>query len=189
MVWLADVEQAAIPARAQLEVGSGTQKFALPLGPIRVHVHFDAHGRQIVTIERDGCRATLIIVGGLVTLGPVRLQIGWLRFSDLAGSVYQLNALAHLLFAQKYFGALRRPGPIDAQHLRNAIVAYDGERAGATRRQIASVIYGDDTVIQEWSDPSGRIKAMVKRDVLRGRRLVSSGWRDLITAGTYRPEG
>lgn len=188
VVWLPDVERAAIPARVQLEQSLDARTFTLPLDPSRVHVHFDGCGKQIVTIERDACRVTLIVAGALVTLGPVHLQIGWLRLSDLAGSVYHLNALAHLLMAQKYFGPLRRPGPVDARHLRNALLAYDGEHAGATRRKIASVIYGEDAVVEDWSEPSGRLKAMVKRDVLRGRRLVSSGWRDLITAGTYRPE-
>ena len=186
VVWLPDVEQAAIPVRVHANEIFGTRDFSLPLAPVRVHVHFDGYGRQIVTMENDVCRIVLIVDGAPVTLGPVRLQIGWVRLSCLAETVYQLNGLAHLLVAQRYFGPLRRPGPTDARHLRNAIIAYDGERAGASRRQIASFIYGEGAIKDEWSDPSGRLKAMVKRDVLRGRRLVSVGWRDLIVAGTLR---
>lgn len=71
-------------------------------------------------------------------------------------------------------------------HYRNAIIAIDGERAGATRREIASVIYGHDDVDSEWGQ-SDRLKAMVKRDVQRGRRLLAGGWRDLVAGRTATP--
>lgn len=148
-------------------------------------MHFDAYGRQIVTLERESCRVTLVVEGALATVGPVSLRIGWLQLSSLPEATSRLNVLAHLLMKQRLWVSPRRPGRVDAEHLRNAMVAFDGEAVGATRRQIASAIYGSTIVKDEWSDPFGRLKAMVKRDVLRGRRLVSVGWRDLLSAGTF----
>ncbi|MEQ1696749.1 MAG: DUF2285 domain-containing protein [Hyphomicrobiaceae bacterium] len=181
-----DLEHGAISARARVDVKSPVREFFLPRPPIRTHVHFDGFGRQIVTLESEICRATVIISGALVTLGPVDLQIGWIGLSDLAANVCRLNALAHLLMAQRYYGPIRRPAAVDGRHLRNAIIALDGERAGATRRQMATVIYGEKIVSDEWAAPSGRLKAMIKRDVVRGRRLSSGGWRDLVIAGSFR---
>ena len=185
VVWLLDLERTALPARAQIDTSSTRRDFALPSGPTRVHVHFDGVDRQIVTLDQDTCRVTLIVDGALLTLGPVCLQIGWLNFPGLPEFAFHLNALAHVLMAQRYFGPSRRPGTADARHLRNAIIAYDGECARASRRQIAAVIYGAAMVADQWSDPSGRLKAMVKRDVLRGRRLVSGGWRNLVSVGSF----
>ena len=165
-----------------------SRDFTLTRLPVRAHVHFDGFGRQIVTLENASSRVTIIISGALATLGPVCLQIGWINLSDLSSHVYSLNALAHILMAQRYLGPPRRPATVDNRHLRNAIIAYDGECAGASRRQIAAVIYGENAIGNDWTDPSGRLKAMVKRDVLRGRRLVESGWRDLIAAGTFKKE-
>lgn len=185
VLWLLDVERAALPARVQHTWKPQLNTFRLPREVIRTHVHFDARNRQIIVLENEICRTTLIADGALITLGAVRLQIGWIDLSDLAASAHHLNALAHILLARRYHGPSRRPAAVDARHLSNAIIAHDGERAGAMRRQIASVIYGEAVVDNEWSDPAGRLKAMVKRDVLRGRRLVTSGWRDLLTVGMF----
>lgn len=169
-----------------MAIDAKSRDFSIAALHIRIHVHFDGLDRQIVTLENENCRVTLIIDGALTTGGPVHLRIGGVGVSNLADYVYRINGLAHLLIGQKYFGPQRRPGPVDARHIRNAIIAYDGENAGVARRQIASVIYGENAVRDEWTDPSGRLKATVKRDVLRGRRLVEGGWRDLIAAGTFR---
>ncbi|MEQ1648932.1 MAG: DUF2285 domain-containing protein [Hyphomicrobiaceae bacterium] len=188
VVWLPDVEHAAIAANAQITTDVLLRDFVVTALRIRTHIHFDGHGRQIVTIENENYRATLIIGGAVLTLGAVHLRIGHISISELAGHVSRINGLAHLLINQRFMGPQRRPSPGDAKHLRNAIIALDGEQVGVSRREIATVIYGHKTVVGEWSEPSGRLKAMVKRDVLRGRRLVEGGWRDLITAGTFKAE-
>ena len=152
-------------------------------------MHFDGSGRQIVTLDDKICRVTVIVHGALVTFRHVHLQIGCISLSDLPAHVSRLNALAHVLGSQRYYGPIRRPATVDARHLCNAIIALDGEHAGATRRQIASIIYGVSVVSDEWAEPSGRLKAMVKRDVLRGRRLQAGGWRELVTAGSFKAFG
>lgn len=186
VVWSFDIERFAIPARVQCCQDPTLHDFSLPRDPIRVHVHFDEHNRQIVIIENETYRVTLIADGALITLGSTCLKIGLISLSDLSASVQSLNALANILLGRRAHLPSRCPSPVDARHIANAIIANDGERAGAARRQIATVIYGEACVVDEWSHPSGRLKAMIKRDVLRGRRLVSSDWRDLAKAGTFR---
>lgn len=188
VIWLADLERTRLTAIAHPVQRQGGGDTLFPPPPVRVHVHFDGFGRQTVTLENNVCRETLVVGGALLTLGSARLTIDRIELSELPNAVYRLNALAHLLFGQRYRGPPTRPAAVDARHLRNAIVAYDGENAGASRRQIAAVIYGNRAASDDWSDPSGRLKAMVKRDVLRGRRLVFGGWRDFVMAGTFRAE-
>lgn len=188
VIWLRDVEKAAIATHAEMPQFGQAGDFSLSQLRVRVHVHIDIGKRQIVTLENKSCRVTLIVDGAPMTTRPVALHIERSSISALADHIQRVNELAHLLIAKKYLGPFRGPGPSDAKHLRNALIAHDGEIAGASRREIASALYGSDVVNSDWSEPSGRLKAIVKRDVLRGRRLVSSGWRNLITAGTFRSD-
>ena len=63
---------------------------------------------------------------------------------------------------------------------RTALIGLDGKRAGATRREIARVIYGDTAVAAQWSDPSETMKDRVKRSIKRGERLMNGGYRALL---------
>ena len=65
--------------------------------------------------------------------------------------------------------------------LRDALIALDGKCAGVTRREIARVIYGHAAVAAQWSDPSGGMKDRVKRSIKRGERLMSGGYRTLLS--------
>lgn len=78
---------------------------------------------------------------------------------------------------------LDRPGEVEREELRNAVVAIDGMHAQASRREIAAVVYGRDLVADQWSHPDGRLKAMMRRNSIRGARLVNGGWPALVARG------
>lgn len=185
VVWLPDRSLTTITARADLCDNFEDRDFSLERISIRAHVHFDAVGRQLVLLQSDTHQITVIVEGRLVTLGSVRLHFASSTLHRLERYVDALQTLLHVLHLRKLAGPPLRPGPVDALRYRNAIIAIDGERAGASRREIAAVIYGDAQVAHEWNR-SDRLKAMVKRDVRRGRRLLAGGWRDLIAGGSVR---
>ena len=68
----------------------------------------------------------------------------------------------------------------------------DGKCAGATRREIARVIYGDAAVAADWSNPSrgmkDRVKRSIKRDPQRFHRMVPGirGVTEETTTGVHR---
>lgn len=185
VVWQPYGVVAALTAKAGPSEFAEDRDFALDQLSVRAHVHFDAAERQIVVLESDTYQITLIVEGLLVTLGSVQLLFSSAGIHRLERHIATLQVLTHVLHKSKLAGPLMRPGPIDAVHYRNAIIAIDGELAGASRREIAAVIYGAE-VAQEWSN-SDRLKAMVKRDVRRGRRLLAGGWRELVAGGAVRP--
>jgi hypothetical protein len=183
VVWLPERIQATLYVTADSIGDDVDQDFSLKDLPVRAHVHFDSSGRQLVVLDSDTYQITLIVAGALVTHGDVRLRFSSAGILSLERHVAALQVLLHVLQKRKLAGPPLRPGPVDAMHYRNAIIAIDGELAGASRREIARVIYGDIEVAKEWTQ-SDRLKAMVKRDVRRGRRLLAGGWRDLVAGGT-----
>jgi hypothetical protein len=62
--------------------------------------------------------------------------------------------------------------------LRDALIALDGHRAGATLREIAIVIYGRERIERDW--PGKGLERRLRRDLQRGQALCNAGYRDLI---------
>lgn len=74
--------------------------------------------------------------------------------------------------------ALNRPPRSATIHMR-ALQALDGTLAGATQRDIAVVLFGDERVGEQWS-PDSELRAQVRYLVQRGRELMEGGYRDLL---------
>lgn len=126
------------------------------------------------------------VVGSLITAGPVRLRFSFESISKISPNLSSLGALADILDICKLSEPPDRPGAADRINLRDAIIALDGERAGVTRREIANIIYGADYVATRWTSDDGKLKAIIRRDLLRGKRFVQGEWRRLIAGGTFR---
>jgi hypothetical protein len=151
-----------------------------------IHVHFRADGTQIVVVKSPAAHVTLVVQGHLVTVGGVCLTFAATTLSGIDQHLHALGAFAHIVLKRRLSEPPDRPGEAGRIHLRDAIIANDGERSGATRREIATVIYGAEEVANRWSNDDEKLKAVIKRDVLRGRRLIAGGWRDMVAGGTFR---
>jgi len=154
--------------------------------PLNVHLHIDALERQHLIIKSANAHVVLLISGPLVSAGPVHIRIILEGLRHLDRDIASLSAFAQLVHGVSRRTVHGRPGPVEAIKLRDALIALDGERAGASRREIATVIYGAERVAEEWNEPSGRLKAVIKRDALRGRRIVAGGYLKLVAGGTNR---
>lgn len=152
--------------------------------PLTLHLHLDALGRQHLTMKGANAYVVLLISGPLVSAGPVHIRLIFNGIRHLDRDITSLSAFAQIVHGIRRNAIHDLPGPVDTIKLRDALIAFDGERAGATRREIATVIYGADRVDEEWKQSSGRLKAVIKRDVLRGRRLVAGGYLKLVAGGT-----
>ena len=73
--------------------------------------------------------------------------------------------------------------------LRNALIALDGDCVGAKWHEIARVIYGAARVDAERGDSESTMRHKIKRDLARGRRLVSGGYRDMLRTAKGRALG
>jgi hypothetical protein len=57
--------------------------------------------------------------------------------------------------------------------------AIDGQRAGASQREIAGAVYGETRVVKGWT-PDGELRARIRYFLRRGRSLMSGGYRRLV---------
>jgi hypothetical protein len=64
--------------------------------------------------------------------------------------------------------------------LRDALIVLDGRAAGASYRDIASVIYGADRARAAWNSPSRSIKDRLHRAFNIGKAFRDGGYRALI---------
>jgi hypothetical protein len=186
ILWLARYAEPIVHIQADYGGRDHERDFDIARLPFAVHVHFDADGIQHVVLKSPSCDVACRISGALVTAGPVRPIFMAHGVTGLSASLGNFGAFVRIVLGQRLQVAADMPGPVDRVRLRDAIIALDGERAGASRRQIATVIYGSETVANEWGEPGGRLKAVIKRDVQRGRRLVAGDWRALIAGRTFR---
>src|SRR3546814_20497198 len=73
---------------------------------------------------------------------------------------------------------LARPTRGAVTHLR-ALQALDGALAGASHREIATVLFGEAAVAARWS-PDRELRAQVRYLVQRGRALMNDEYRRLL---------
>lgn len=149
--------------------------------PANTHLCIDAVGGQHFIFKTDTKRIGLHVNGGLATLGPVRLTFSTVGMSGVSKAIDEFALLTEILFPDPGKTAPKaKSRPVTRIELRDALIGLDGKCAGATRREIARVIYGDAAVAAQWSDPSETMKDRVKRSIKRGERLMNGGYRALL---------
>jgi hypothetical protein len=60
---------------------------------------------------------------------------------------------------------------------RDALIALDGRRVGASHRDTAEVICGIKRVREDWSSRGGWLKERMRRALARGEELRDGGYR------------
>lgn len=149
--------------------------------PDNSHLIIDAVGLQHFIFKTSAKRVGLRVGGSLATLAPVRLAFSTIGMRGVSKAVGEFALLSEILFPDSGKSAPKsKSQPVTRIELRDALVALDGECAGATRREIARVIYGEAAVSADWSEPSNGMKDRVKRSIKRGLRLINGGYRALL---------
>jgi hypothetical protein len=77
-----------------------------------------------------------------------------------------------------------RPGRLALLHKR-ALRAFDGGAVGASQREIARHLFGDESVAQNWN-PDSELRAQVRHLLRRARAFVDGGYRDLIAKSALK---
>jgi hypothetical protein len=142
------------------------------------HVLFDAAGRQHAVLRSGGRSVQFVITGANAIIAPVALSIVLRRCRDIGCTVKELMELKVMLSAKPSKAGVTPPWTAETMRLRDALIALDGHRAGATLREIAIVIYGRERIDRDW--PGNGLERRLRRDLQRGRALCSAGYRDLI---------
>jgi hypothetical protein len=106
-------------------------------------------------------------------------------FSIAAGEHIQDRCRAVNEFSVSYGGQSFKPKNPPIRPSRSAMThmrilqAFDGGRSGASQRDIAGAIFGNDAVSEQWS-PDSELRAQVRYFLRRGHALVEAGYRTLL---------
>jgi hypothetical protein len=128
----------------------------------------------------SGANALQVLISGdNAVVGTVVLGICLPSRPAIGATAKRLAALEDILSVSNDTPSGRRPGwTAQTLRLRNALVALDCCRAGATLRETAIVIYGGERIERDW--PDAGLRQRLRRDLHRGRALCAGGYRDLI---------
>lgn len=140
------------------------------------HVVIDTDGVEHLLLRTTDKCATLRLTGARAYRGPVRLTFivaGRKRARALGALLAQFDDVVLGVDTDEKRTA-KRIG------LRNALIALDGDTAGATHFEIAAVIFGAARARQAWKGASRSMKELVRRARAKGRELRDGGYRELI---------
>lgn len=139
--------------------------------------HTDGHESLLFS---DGAHhLQLEIVGGSVASGPVRLHYRLSGFRFVEAQTLTVRRLAQFCRLGRFPQGLFPLEP-RAHRWVMALRAYDGVAAGASQREIAMVLFGKQTVDDDWSGRSGYLRLRIQRLIRGAEKMVCGGYRDLL---------
>jgi hypothetical protein len=177
-VWLAETgpHTLCLAARAFQDTGSKPPGVRVAALSNVAHILIDALGRQHVIVRSGAACMHLVISGSAVVIGPVILGADVEERGAIGTVADRLARLERLLSAQPDIMPPRWTA--ETLRLRDALIALDGEPAGATLPEIGAVIYGRQRIERDW--PGKGLRQRLRRDQLRGLALCGGGYRRLL---------
>jgi hypothetical protein len=139
----------------------------------------DDHGAEMLLLA-DGPRQIQLQVGaGTLMKGPVRLHYSLAGFDNLAAQTQTIIRLNSFRRLHRFPKSLFPPERAAAKWLK-ALRAFDGMAAGASQRDIAGAVFGEEIVREQWNGRSDYLRARVQRLIQFARRMVDGGYRRLL---------
>jgi hypothetical protein len=128
----------------------------------------------------DGYRRIRIdVVSGTLLEGPVVLTQILMGLSRLDPKLLALRQLIALTRTRR-FGASLFPIAPQTARIVAALQVFDGLAAGASYRDIAVSLYGEDRAVAEWNGASDSMRSRVRRLIGLAHDLAAGGWQRLL---------
>jgi len=143
------------------------------------HILLDTLGRQHVVLRAGSTSLQLTIDGQDGIIAPVVLAMRVRGRSDIGTVIKVLAKLEKLIGAPRALTSTTTHWTAETQRLRDALIALDAFRAGATLRETAVIIYGAKRIDRDW--PGKGLRIRMHRNLYRGLALSSGGYRDLLS--------
>lgn len=139
-------------------------------------------GQEWLLLSDGVGEVQLEVTEGTLGAGPVALHFevtGFRRLCPKLRTLTRLEALHRLgRFPRSLF-----PVEAGAGKWARALQAYDGMVAGASQREIAVALMGEEFVREEWNGRSDFLRARVQRLLQYGRKMVNGGYRTILGKG------
>ena len=174
--WTERAGGAAFRARARRWRRGQVADLSLARAATVEHIVIDRAGVEHVLLRTADRSATLKLTGARAYRGPVCLAF------IIEG---RKRAPSHGGLVARYEDLIAGSPQDDRRSLkltvlRNAVIALDGDTAGASHFEIAAVMFGRTDARQAWKGGSRWMKEIVRRARKKGRELRDGGYRELI---------
>jgi hypothetical protein len=178
-VWLPAASASTLKGVADPAYASNksNDRIFLPSLPSLEHVLMDVTGRQHVVLRANQASIQLTIEGVDLTAGPVAITFLVSGFDAVAEARDQLDLLDRVLSPNRAPSSLIARWTTRTRNLRDALITLDGRRAGASYKDIANLIYGDEEVAADWG---AGLRQRMQRHYSRGAALAAGGYRDFL---------
>lgn len=136
-------------------------------------------GTEHLLLSDGQRRLQLDVIAGSLLAGPVRFRCILAESNQIEAKLLTLRRLVQLSRLGRFPRSLYRPES-RARRWAMALQAYDGRRAGASRRDIAGALFGDRMVRDDWGGRSDYLRSRVQRLLRTADGLVGGGYRTLL---------
>lgn len=179
LVWSAAVDPAVVRAEAYPAGHDDAGVFDIERLGHLARIALAPDGTEYLVLT-DGIEHLRLDIGaGTLRAGPVRLEYRLSGLIALAPAIATLRRLRRLYRCGVFSGVSSARAQTNARQAM-ALRVYDGLRAGASHRDIATVLYGDDRVDAEWRSETDSLKSRIRRLAKLANRLADGGYRALL---------
>jgi hypothetical protein len=180
LLWRAELDRSVIPVRAS--PAPPDHPDALDLGRLRAFATLARGdtGREYLALSDGWRRIRLDVVEGTLVDSP------WVMFR------YDLSGFRHLdqrLRTIRRLAALRRagqleqdlyPAPSGLPRRLEALRVADALRDGASYREIAVALFGEERVHSDWRTRSDFLLSRIRRRAAEARAMLAGGYKALL---------
>ncbi|MCX8477994.1 MAG: DUF2285 domain-containing protein [Sphingomonas sp.] len=180
LFWSADVDGSVVSVRAEPVAAADPDAFALARLAGRASLARGDDGREHLLLSDGWRRLRLDVVEGtLLGEGHVRLHFEMAGFAQLEARLLTIRRLLSLWRKERFLHALFQP-LAGLAHRLEALRVADARSAGASYREIAVALYGEQRVGAEWEGRSDFLLSRVRRRAAEARRMEKGGYRALL---------
>jgi hypothetical protein len=119
----------------------------------------------------------LMVEGADLTTRPVAITFLVPGFDRIVEARHQLDLLGRVLSANRAPSSVVPRWTTRTRNLRDALITFDGRRAGAGNKEIAIFIYGAEDVAADWD---AGLRQRMQRHYSRAEALAASGYRAFL---------
>ena len=135
----------------------------------------------------DGLRQIrLDILSGTLADGPARLRYRLEGFAAASAPVLVLRRLTAFARCGRFSRALHVPDPRASRWIA-LLRAHDALEAGATQRDIAEVLLGEDATARRWRSAAPSLRSRAQRLVRGARAMSRGGYAALLERNRSKP--
>jgi hypothetical protein len=175
-------EFAAPTLRAVIEPAKspGQANFVLSRFAADISILFDVTGGQHQIVFKSRRQSLVLAVTGTASFdAPARITF-LTQGSDGAARAPRAFAAFNACLSPQRKTKYPRLRATTLVRRRNALIALDGDAAGANYREISTVMFGAKDTAESWSSLNNPRKDQVRRALQRGEALVAGGYRKLL---------